>query len=121
MNDSELRQQITAIASRFRLFECVECAVAIQRFLIKQNISGCSIQLFTGSTKEPFCHIYHERLQENISTNGRHEAIAVEINGQELIFDNIHPDGISRVDWMNNLYSPVQDLGATFKITETEF
>ncbi len=121
MSDSELRQQITVIANRFRLFECVECAAAIQQFLIGQNISGKFIQLFTGNTKEPFCNIYHEHLQENISTNGRHEAIAVEINGQELIFDNIHPKGISRVDWIGNLYCPMQDLGATFQTTETEF
>jgi hypothetical protein len=121
MNASELHQQITAIAVRFQLFECVECAAAIQQFLIRRNISGKSIRLFTGNTKEPFCNIYHERLQENISTNGRHEAIAVEIDGQELIFDNIHPDGISRVNWTNNLYCPIQDLGATFQITETEF
>jgi Papain fold toxin 2 len=121
MADSELHQQITAIASRFHLFECVECAAAIQQFLITQNISGKSIRLFTGNTREPFCNIYHERLQENISTNGRHEAIAVEINGQELIFDNIHHHGISRVDWMNSFYCPIQDLGAIFQITETEF
>jgi hypothetical protein len=121
MNDLELHQQITVIAARFRLFECFECAAAIQQFLNTQQISGKSILLFTGNTKEPFCNIYHERLQTNISTNGRHAAIAVEINGQELIFDNIHPQGISRVDWINNLYCPIQDLGATFQITETEF
>ncbi len=121
MNDSELRPSITAIASCFRLFECVECANAIRQLLIVKNIPGKSICLSTGSTKEPFCNIYHERLQENISTNGRHEAIAVQINEQELIFDNIHPVGISRVDWINNLYSPIQDFGGDFEITETEF
>lgn len=121
MNDSELHQQIAAIANQFHLFECAECATAIQQFLITQSIPGKTISLFTGSTKEPFCNIYHERLQENISTNGRHQAIAVEINGQELIFDNIHPAGISRVEWMNNLYCPIQDLGADFQIAETEF
>jgi len=120
MND-ELRQQITAIANRFHLFECIECAAAIQQFLMMQNIPGKSISLFTGSTKEPFCNIYHDRLQENISTNGRHQAIVVEIDGQELIFDNIHPTGISRVDWIKNLYCPIQDLGANFQIIETEF
>ncbi|MEH1834774.1 MAG: papain fold toxin domain-containing protein [Nostoc sp.] len=43
--------------------------------------------------------IYHKRLRQNIFINGRHEAIAVEIDGQKLIFDNIHPEDISRVDW----------------------
>ncbi|WP_445636670.1 papain fold toxin domain-containing protein [Nostoc sp. DSM 114161] len=68
-----------------------------------QNISGKQISLFTGSTEDPFCNIYHERLQQNISINGRHEAIAVEIDAEELIFDNIHPEGIPKVDWINNL------------------
>ncbi|MEH2241796.1 papain fold toxin domain-containing protein [Nostoc sp.] len=65
--------------------------------------------------------IYRERLRQNISINGRHEAIAVEIDGQKLIFDNIHPEGISRVDWINNLYCPAQDLGGNFQITKTDF
>ncbi|BAY40879.1 hypothetical protein NIES2111_52690 [Nostoc sp. NIES-2111] len=117
MDDSKLRQQITEIASSFHLFECVECANAIRQFLTIQNVPGKIIRLSTGSTKEPFCNIYHELLQENISTNGRHEAIA----GQELIFDNIHPVGISKVNWMNNLYSPIQDIGIDFQISETDF
>jgi hypothetical protein len=37
------------------------------------------------------------------------------------IFDNIHPQGISRVEWMNSFCSPIQDLGQDFQITETEF
>ena len=84
-------------------------------------IPGREINLFTGSTEDPFCNIYHEVLQQNISINGRHYAIAVEIDGQELIFDNIHPEGISRVNWINNLYCVIQDLGGEFQITETEF
>ncbi|MEH2059750.1 MAG: papain fold toxin domain-containing protein [Nostoc sp.] len=47
--------------------------------------------------------------------------MSVEIDGQELIFDNIHPEGISRVSWINNLYCPAQDLGGNFQITETDF
>jgi hypothetical protein len=62
-------------------------SIALRQFLIDQNISGKQVSLFTGSTEDPFCNIYHERLRQNISINGRHEAIAVEIDGQELIFD----------------------------------
>lgn len=121
MPDIQLRQQIMAIADRFHLFECVECANAIQRFLATQNISGKRIILSTGTTREPFCNIYHDRLQQNIAQNGQHEAIAIIVNQQELIFDNIHPRGISRVDWISNLYSPIQDIGGDFEITEIEF
>ncbi|MEH1912706.1 papain fold toxin domain-containing protein [Nostoc sp.] len=52
----------------------------MRQLLIDQNISGKQVSLFTGSTEEPFCNIYHKRLQQNISINGRHEAIAVEID-----------------------------------------
>jgi Papain fold toxin 2 len=121
MTKASLHSQLSAIAEQFPIFECVPFAIALRQFLIDQNISGKQVSLFTGSTEDPFCNIYHERLQQNISINGRHEAIAVEIDRQELIFDNIHPEGISRVDWINNLYCPAQDLGGNFQITETEF
>jgi hypothetical protein len=42
-------------------------------------------------------------------------------DGQELIFDNIYPQGISRVEWIDGFYSPIQDLGQDFQITETVF
>ncbi|MEI1378319.1 papain fold toxin domain-containing protein [Nostoc sp. UHCC 0926] len=106
MIKASIHSQLSAIAQQFPIFECVPCAIALRQFLIDQNISGKQITLFTGSTEDPFCNIYHKRLRQNISINERHEAIAVEIDGQELIFDNIHSDGISRVDWINNLYCP---------------
>lgn len=98
MLDFEIHQQITAIAESFQLYECIECATAIKEFLVSQNKTGKMISINTGSTKKPFSNIYHDRLQQNISTNGRHMAILVEIKNKELIFDNIHPKGVSRLD-----------------------
>jgi hypothetical protein len=121
MIGNTVQPQITAIASRFQLFECIECATAIRQFLVKQGISGSQVTLFTGSVKNPLCNIYHERLQQNISVNGRHTAIAVEIAGQELMFDNLNPEGISKVNWMRDFYCPIQDFGGNFQITETAF
>ncbi|MEC4819252.1 MAG: papain fold toxin domain-containing protein [Scytonema sp. PMC 1069.18] len=121
MYNLELRSQITSIASSFQIFECVQCAEAIKRFLSKQGIRGKQIKLFTGSTEDPFCNIYHEIQDQNISTNGRHEAIALEIEGTELVFDNIHPQGVLRLDWINNLYCPIKDIGGDFQITEIDF
>ena len=121
MTNNDIVRQLHDIAEQFHIFECVPCAMALRQCLINQKIPGREINLFTGSTEDPFCNIYHEVLQQNISINGRHYAIAIEINGQELIFDNIHPEGISRVNWINNLYCVIQDLGGEFQITETEF
>jgi hypothetical protein len=121
LNDLELRREIEEIASQFKLFECIACAEAVKQFLVEQGIHGKHIKLFTGSTEEPFSNIYHEVLQENILVNGRPEAIAVNVNNEELIFDNIHPHGISRDEWLDNLYSPVTDMGINFQITELDF
>lgn len=119
--DPLLAYQLTAIADNFPIFSCYECAVAIQNFLIESKIPGKQIFLSTGTTQKPFCNIYCDRLQQNISINGQHTAIAVMIDGQEQIFDNIHPQGISRVKWMSSFCSPIQDLGQDFQIIETDF
>lgn len=121
-NDFELRQQIEDIASQFRIFECVECAEAIKQFLVERSITGKHIKLFTGSTEDPFCNIYHEGLKENISVNGKHEAILVIINNGEIIFDNIHPEGVFlRREWLNNLYFHGKMIGEDFQVTEIDF
>ncbi|MEH1818319.1 MAG: papain fold toxin domain-containing protein [Nostoc sp.] len=67
MTKASLQSKLSAIASQFQVFQCVSCAIALRQFLINQNISGKQISLFTGSTEDPFCNIYHERLQQNIS------------------------------------------------------
>jgi phosphopantetheinyl transferase len=120
MHSSELRQQIERIARGFELFECVQCAQAIRQFLREKGITGKQIQLSTGSGRKPYCNIYHEDLKENISQNGRHAAIAVVIDGEEVIFDNIHPQGISRRAWLSKLYSPIKDLGRDFQVRESD-
>jgi hypothetical protein len=116
-----LKQRIKAIAEGFPIFACFDCAATIRNFLISQAIPGNQLFLATGSAQKPFCNIYCDRLQQNISVNGRHTAIAIVVNGQELVFDNIHPEGISRVEWVQSFYSPIQDLGQDFQITETAF
>ena len=119
--NSSLQQEITTIAQTFPIFSCFDCAETIRSFLINHNVPGRQIFLSTGTTQKPFCNIYCDRLQRNISINGKHTAIVLTINQQELIFDNIHTQGISRIEWIDSFYSPIQDLGQDFQITETEF
>jgi hypothetical protein len=121
LNSQALRLQIERIARDFPVFECVPCATAIQEFLVTQGIPGKRIKLYTGSAEEPYCNIYHDQLGQNISINGRHEAVSLEFEGQEWIFDNIHPTGLPRLNWSSNLYSPIQDMGGDFQITELVF
>lgn len=119
--NGDLHRQLTALAQQFQLFECIACAQTLRQFCQDHHIQGRYIILFTGSTEDPFCNIYHEQLQCNISINGYHAAIAVAISQEELVFDNIHPNGVPRIEWLKNFYSPMQDLGQDFKIIESEF
>ncbi len=102
--DDDLSQKITNIAKNFKLFQCKACAISIQEFLIRKGKSGKLINLYTGSEQGKYGNIYHDKLGINIATNGHHVGIAVIINGEELIFDNIHHNGIERQQWLNNLY-----------------
>ncbi len=116
-----LQTEMTTIAEGFPLFACFDCAETLRCFLIDRKIRGRQILLSTGSAQKPFCNIYCDRLQQNISINGRHAAISVVIDDRELIFDNIQAQGISRVEWIDSFYSPIQDLGQDFQITEVVF
>ncbi len=120
-SNDELRQQITKVASRFNLFECDTCAQAVEAFLSQRRVKGKRVKLYTGEVKGKYGNIYHDKLQRNIATNGRHEGIAIEIGGQEIIFDNIHHEGIPRKLWMANLYCLAIDLGGEFEVTEIGF
>ncbi len=119
--DRDLRQQISQIATGFKFFECNACALAIQEFLIQRGIAGKQVKLYTGNASGKYGNIYHDDLGQNIATNGHHEGIAVEIDGIELIFDNIHQAGIPKQDWLGKFYCLALDLGGQFEITEIEF
>jgi Papain fold toxin 2 len=119
--DDEVYRQIGAIASQFGVFDCIPCARAIKGFLEEQQISGKHIKLDTGSQDPLYGRIYDDGVGELIATTGHHEGIAIAVDGQELIFDNIHPQGLIRATWIQNLYSPLLDEGSFFQITETEF
>lgn len=121
MIDDELRQKVSEIASKYKLFECNDCALSIQNFLIQRGIYGKKIKIYTGSSKGKYGNIYHDDLRQNIATNGRHEGIAVQINGEELIFDNIHNEGIPKQEWLAKFYCLALELGGQFEITEIEF
>jgi hypothetical protein len=106
--------QIEAIASQFGIFDCIPCARLIKEFLEAQGIPGKQIQIDTGSQDPLYGRIYDDSVGELIATTGDHEGIAIEVDGQELVFDNIHPQGLRRSIWLRNLYSPLLDDGFSF-------
>ena len=67
-------------------------------------------------------YIYDDSMGLAISENGSHEGVAVVIEGVEIVFDNHHPNGISRDEWLANLQFHDQLwAGKSFEITEEEF
>lgn len=116
-----LQQQITKIAQTFDIFDCIPCARTIKIFLIKNNIKGKQIIINTGSQDPIYGRIYDDSIGELISTTGTHHGIEINVNGESIIFDNIHHQGIKKLDWLNNLYSPLLDEGKQFEITEIDF
>ena len=120
--EEEIRQQVSEIASRYRLFQCVECATAIKEFLIAKGIPGKHIKVDLEFQDLPWSVIYDLRREQQIATNGHHEEIAIAINGQEMVFDNIDHDGVTSEEWWQNFTSPTVELGrGSFNLTELDF
>lgn len=107
----EVLQDIQDIINSYKPKEnekCVECASEIEAYLRAQGISGKRIILDTTRVTRYDDYIYDESLPPGapdgiISYNGHHEGIAVRINGEEIVFDNHHPDGVPYAQWKNNL------------------
>lgn len=115
--------QIKAIIDRYENLECVECAQEIRDYLISQGIHGKRIKLYTGYGRGRNSGIYDDSVPGNaISENGRHEGIAIVINSIETIFDNYHPGGLKRDQWMTNLLFHGKIFnGLQFIVTEEDF
>ncbi|MGK7930412.1 MAG: papain fold toxin domain-containing protein [Microcystaceae cyanobacterium] len=111
-----------AIASNYKNFECVECANALQNYLISQNIAGKRIKLYTGTAVGWDANIYDDLRQETIALNGRHEGIEVIIEEVAIIYDNLHPEGLPKTQWLDNLqFDGKLYLDRSFQITEQSF
>ncbi|PSB03783.1 hypothetical protein C7B69_26205 [filamentous cyanobacterium Phorm 46] len=115
--------QIKAIVDRYENLECVECAQKIRDYLLSQGIHGKRIKLYTGYGRGRNSGIYNDSVPgDAISENGRHEGIAIAINSIETIFDNHHPDGLTREQWMTNLLFHGKIFnGLQFIVTEEDF
>ncbi|NJK51664.1 MAG: hypothetical protein HC936_00830 [Leptolyngbyaceae cyanobacterium SU_3_3] len=101
----------------------MDCAQAIQDYLMAYGIPGKKNQLYTGDSVGRDSYIYDDSIGgDAISTNGYHAGIAVVIQNQETVFDNHYPDGIDRESWMANLIFPSRlYLNRPFQVTEVPF
>ncbi|MEH2312819.1 MAG: papain fold toxin domain-containing protein [Nostoc sp.] len=106
----EVLQDIRDIVDPYKNKECVPCAAEIEAYLREKGIHGERIKLDAVKIVDEDSNIYDDshppKAEEDgyiISTNGHHEGIAIKINGEEKVFDNLHPDAVTRQQWMNDL------------------
>lgn len=119
--NDEISRNITRIAQKYGIFDCIPCSRELRAYLIARNIRGKRIIVDTGSQDPRYGRIYNDSIGELISTTGHHEGIILVIDGEETVFDNCHPDGISKTLWLQNLYSPILEIDRAFQIVEIEF
>lgn len=118
----EILQEIEQRASSYGVFQCRECADAIEGFLISQAVSGKRIKIDLGLRDLPWSVIYDLKRNLQIATNGYHEGIVIWVDGKEIVFDNIDHAGIEKTLWLSNLTSPTIELGrGKFEVTEEVF
>ena len=70
-----------------------------------------------------FGYIYDDSIGgDAISENGHHQGIAIIINKVEIVFDNHHPLGVKKEEWLLNLqfYNKLF-FDQEFQITEEKF
>ncbi|RCJ34361.1 hypothetical protein A6770_40865 [Nostoc minutum NIES-26] len=87
---------------------CDQCAAELKAYLQEQGIPGRHIRVETSSKRGVAGIIYDELAGKQIANNGYHEGISIEINGVEIVFDDVHVEGLPRDQWLQNLViSPV--------------
>jgi hypothetical protein len=75
----------------------------MKKYLKSQKIPGKHIKLYTGSQLDRNAGIWDDSVGLRISENGRHEGIAIDMGGVEMVFDNHHPNGVPKEEWLKSL------------------
>ncbi|MEZ2249085.1 papain fold toxin domain-containing protein [Microcoleus sp.] len=82
---------------------CEQCAQLVKTEISRINIAGRHIRLETNGKNGILGLIWDDGTNQQIATNGFHEAIAIEFNNQTIVFDNIYPQGKPLEKWLNDL------------------
>ena len=98
------KQYLAEIANSYANLQCVQCAVAIKKYLQLVGIQGKLITINTQADLDyRNCFLYDDSIGgDAISETGYHEGVMVIIDGIEIVFDNHHPQGIAKVEWLAN-------------------
>lgn len=92
---------ITNTTDRFRRGECADCAEQLQNYLERNGVSGRRIRLENGRDGL----MYSDSLERQVTNNGYHEGVVVEVDGVETVFDNFHTRGLPLEEWLDDIFS----------------
>lgn len=118
------RQELAGIASSYPNLQCVQCALAIKEYLKLAGIKGKIIKINTQADLDyRNCFLYDDSIGgDAISETGYHEGVIVIIDRAEIVFDNHHPQGIPKREWLANFqFFGKIHLGQELVIIEENF
>ena len=100
----EQKQELAEIIKSYPNLQCVECALAIKNYLKLAGIKGKLIKINTQADLDyRNCFLYDDSIGgDAISETGYHEGVIIIIDDIEIVFDNHHPQGIPKKEWLAN-------------------
>jgi RHS repeat-associated protein len=84
-----------------KIGKCEECAAHIKAKMQAAGEHGVVIKIVKPTKAKEYDYIYSDSQGKVISTNGEHFGVLA--NG--LVYDNLHPDGLPRDQWLNDFHS----------------
>ena len=102
-DEAEIRENLTRIASGYKVYKCIEAAAAMRQYLESMGVPGDQVTVRTQVTEGPGAIIGDAITNQQISNNGIHVAIGIILGGERIVFDNIHPEGLTVNEWLGSL------------------
>ncbi|MCW6038668.1 hypothetical protein K4A83_20670 [Spirulina subsalsa FACHB-351] len=121
---SKQRNKLAQIASSYPNLYCVECALALKKYLKSLGIKGKIIKINTQADLDyRNCFIYDDSIGgDAISETGYHEGVLITVDRVEMVFDNHHPNGTPKREWLANFqFFGKIHLGQELVVIEEEF
>jgi Papain fold toxin 2 len=91
--------ELATEASRgFEVLKCFECAANIKKALLGAGHKGQWVEIRGASPRPNMVCLSFDGGRATITQNGRHVGIRV----GDMMFDNLHPDGLTFDEWLDD-------------------
>src|SRR5688572_24440532 len=87
-----------AAARGFKLYKCFECADSIRNEMTRLGQPGEVIVLRAAGHVDLMACLSYDGGRTSITQTGVHCGVRI----GDLVFDNLHPDGLPYQDWLND-------------------